>query len=231
MRYTIAQSILRMSNDAMLRLHSKKEQVDLGRAGLQSGVYAGVVDADVRSLEDTVMRYTIAQSILDNIAQTESQLVVRDIFPDKDLLDGSGAAITSRDWRQPVSGNYASATGTYASREVIYKTGRTSNNDRKIISIYGLKVIGVGTERLEGVVKINCIIFSRPDVKTIDQWHLQILDTLQAVYGRTPLLFRRGDDMEIAVIPNAAHPVSSSKFDRILFLGKVVEPLGNTMTG
>lgn len=219
----------------MMKLHARKEAVDIGRIGLQAGVYAGLTPLDIRSLEDTVVRYTVAQGLLDNLAQSESSLIVRDILPDKDLLDGQAvpAAIASRDWRQPVTGNYASATGLPSTKETIYMTSRLSNNDRKVISFYGLRLVGTGPFRASSILKINSLIWSRPGVKTIDIWHIQILETIdgQALFGRTPLMFKRGDDAQLEAVPNASVPVGASKFDQIAFLGKVVEASGNTMVG
>jgi hypothetical protein len=222
-----------MTTEAMMKLHARKEAVDIGRIGLQAGVYAGLTPLDIRSLEDTVVRYTVAQALLDNLAQSESSLIVRDILPDKDLLDAAGAVIVSRDWRQPVSGNYASATGAPATKETLYLTSRSSNNDRKVISFYGLRLVGTGPFRASSALKINSLIWSRPGVKTIDIWHIQILETIdgQALFGRTPLMFKRGDDAQLEAVPNASVPVGASKFDNIAFLGKVVEASGNTMVG
>lgn len=53
----------------------------------------------------------------------------------------------------------------------------------------------------------------------------------QALFGRTPLMFKRGDDAQLEAVPNASVPVGASKFDQIAFLGKVVEASGNTMVG
>lgn len=166
-----------MTTEAMMKLHARKEAVDIGRIGLQAGVYAGLTPLDIRSLEDTVVRvtrvlvttrYTVAQALLDNLAQSESSLIVRDILPDKDLLDAAGAVIVSRDWRQPVSGNYANATGAPATKETLYLTSRLSNNDRKVISFYGLRLVGTGPFRASSALKINSLIWSRPGVKTIE---------------------------------------------------------------
>ena len=217
----------------MMKLHARKEAIDIGRLGLQSGVHHGLTALDIRSLEDTVIRYAVAQAILDNINQTEGGLVVRDILVEKDLLDGAGTAITSRDWRQPVAGNFASATGAPATKEAVYTTGTNSRNDRKIYSFYGLQLVGVGPYRSSSVLKTNSIIWSRKDVKTIDIWPIETLDSSETnrLFGKTPLLFKRNDDLQIEMVPNAAVAVSSSKFERMAFLAKIVESHGSTVVG
>lgn len=232
----------------MVKLQAKKESIDVGRVGLFSGIYTMMTDIDVRALEDAVSRYVLAQALIDNISNTEGGLVCREIYVDQDLCDGSGgvsagAAIPSRDWRQPAlsdSGSqftnhaYATNTGAKASSVLVYTTNSTiSRNDRKVFGIYGLKLVGSGPGREHAVLASNCWIFKRSDVKTIDQWPIQTLETQQnsAIYGKTPILFKRGDDMAIFVIPNARTAVSSAKFDQLAILAKVAEALGASVTG
>ena len=217
----------------MLKLQAKKESIDPGRLGLVSGTYTSITDLDIRALVDAVTRFVAAQALIDQISNVEGGLVVRDILPDKDLLQGDESAITSRDWRQPVTSNFTTATGTQASAVSVYKTSRTSNNDRKVISILGLRNVGSGPTRDQAVLSTNSLIFKRGDVKTIDIWHIQHLETQlnQAVFAITPLLFKRGDDLNILHVPNSRVAVSASKFDQLQYVGKVCEALGANMTG
>lgn len=217
----------------MIKLQAKKESIDVGRVGLFSGVYAMMTDIDVRALEDSVSRYVLAQALIDNISNTEGGLVCREILVDQDLLDGSGNAITSRDWRQPVSANYTTNTGAKASLTQIYTTSTASRNDRKVFGIYGLRLVGSGPGREHAVLTTNSWVWKRSDVKTIDIWPIQTLETIAqgAIYGKTPILFKRGDDMSVNVIPNARTAVSSAKFDQLCILCKVAEALGANVTG
>ena len=217
----------------MIKLQAKKEAIDVGRVGLFSGVYTMMTDIDVRALSDAVSRYVLAQALIDNISNTEGGLVCRDLLPDKDLLDGSGTAITSRDWRQPVTGNFTTATGASATAVSVYKTSRTSDNDRKVIGIFGIRLVGVGHSRQHAVLAHNSIIWKRSDVKTIDIWSTQAIECSPSgsLWGMTPLLFKRGDDLNVLFVPNSRMAVSASKYDMIQIVAKVAEALGANVTG
>jgi len=220
-------------SEAMQKLQARKDAIDVLRVGLWSGVYPMMSEIDIRALEEEVSRFVLAQALIDNISNTEGGLVCRDILVDKDLLDGSGAAITSRDWRQPVSGNYTTATGASASAVSVYKTSRTSDNDRKTLAIWAIKFVGTGPSREHAILATNSIIWKRSDVKTIDIWPIQALETMSnaLLCAKTPLLFKRGDDLNVLFVPNARMAVSSSKFDQIQIHAKVAEALGANVTG
>jgi hypothetical protein len=224
-------------SEAMIKLQAKKESIDVGRVGLFSGIYTMMTDIDVRALEDAVSRYVIAEALIDNISNTEGGIVCREILVDQDLCDPVGNAITSRDWRQPplsFTTNYTTNTGAKASQVQIYSTNTTiSRNDRKVFGIYGLRLVGTGPAREHAILTTNSWIWKRSDVKTIDIWPIQTLETIdgQAIYGKTPILFKRGDDMAIWVIPNARTAVSTAKFDQLCIQAKVAEALGANVTG
>ena len=61
-------------SDARAKLQAKKDSVDITRIALQGGVYTGFTTIDVRSLEDAVVRYGVAQALLDGIANSDSGL-------------------------------------------------------------------------------------------------------------------------------------------------------------
>lgn len=217
----------------MIKLQAMKETIDPGRLGLISGPYTSITELDVRAYIDAVIRYAAAQALIDQISNVQGGIVVRDIMPDKDLLDGSGTAITSRDWRQPVSSNYTTVTGAAASAVSVYTTSRTSNNDRKVLIICGLKNVGSGPSREAAILSTNSMILKRSDVKTIDIWQIECLETAnnQEIYGIVPVIFKRGDDANILFVPNAKVPVSASKIDRLQIIGKIAEALGANVTG
>lgn len=148
-----------------------------------------------------------------------------------------------RDWRQPVQSDtnsnftnnaYSTNTGAKASAVVVYTTNSTiSRNDRKVFGIYGLKLVGTGPGREHAILTTNSWIWKRSDVKTIDIWPIQTLETQQngAIYGKTPILFKRGDDMAVYTVPNKRTAISSAKFDQLAILCKVAEALGANVTG
>jgi hypothetical protein len=243
-------------SQAMINLQARKETIDTSKIGLMSGVYARMTDIDVRALEDAVSRFVAAQALIDNVANVEGSLVVRDIFPDLDLLDGYiniNSPINSRDWRQPAQ--YSAATGSVANTNayynvsaqtspgtapgsvgnalIIYTTSRNSNNDRKVLGFYGIALVAVGPYRDYPTLNSNSIIFRRTSVKIIDQIPIQRLETelTMRLYFKTPVLYKRADDANILFVPNARTAVNASKFDQMELLGKCAEPLGSTVMG
>lgn len=227
----------------MMQLELRKESIDVGKVGLFSGLYQEVVDLDVKAIEDATSKYALGQGLIDNLASTEGGLVCRETIVYLDLVDSQGNLITSGDWRQPVLSDtgsqftnhaYATNTGAYASKVNIYTTNSAiSRNDRKVYVAWGLRQVGSGPARDHAALSINAWIWKRSDVKTIDQWMLQQLETCdgQAVFGQTPILYKRNDDMAIWVIPNARVAVGNFKFDQLQILMKVVEALGTTVMG
>lgn len=221
------------NSESLQILQRKKESVSIGNVALYSGVIRALNVLDIRSVEDSATQYALAQAILDNIATHESGLIVRDIFPDLDFLDGAAAAITSREWRQPVSGAYASATGAASTAEIVYKTGTASKNDRKTIVLFGYGLANAGPARATSILNSVGAMYSRTDVKVIDVHQTQHLETAdpQIILFRTPILAKKNDDMWIKFVPNASTPVAAGKFDQIIIYGKVVESVGQTAMG
>ena len=62
--------------EARAKLQAAKDAVRIGAVGLQGGVYTGFTTIDVRSLEDAVVKYGVAQALLDGLATTEEGLAV-----------------------------------------------------------------------------------------------------------------------------------------------------------
>lgn len=234
-------------SDARAKLQAKKDSVDITRIALQGGVYTGFTTIDVRSLEDAVVRYGVAQALLDGIANSEDGLAVRDILPDLDFRlpqDTAGLATLQREWIQPASGTW-DVTGR--SQNEVYSTTKNSNNDQKVLVIYGIRQIGTGMARAGSRLYTSAVIFRRAAVKTIDIWQIEALDTIpdQVIYGRTPLLFKKGDNLRIDFVLRATgrllltHSGSvvnigagiSGYNDTLMFLGKVIEKIGDNVTG
>jgi hypothetical protein len=190
---------------------------------------------------------------LDGLSTTEEGLAVRDIFPDIDLRGPSDFAIATlkREWVQPVSGTYLAANEH--SQQEIYNTSKNSNNDQKVLVIYGIRLLRTGPGRTQTQLTTSSIVFRRSTVKTIDIWQIEMLDTIpdQVIYGRTPLLFKKGDNMRIDFILKASAATSSVQTsvsgyatsnnlvvagisgtnDYLMFLGKIIEKIGDQVTG
>jgi hypothetical protein len=155
-------------------------------------------------------------------------LAVRDILVDKDFQDGVPVAISNREWRQPWSGNYG---GTEKEIQV-YQTNINSKNTQKVFVVFGIRATSVGPARTSTALNISSITWKRgaTGTKVIDIWEVEILDTIdqQVVYARTPLLFKRNDDMSVYFYPKSG---ASGSFDNLIILGKCIEALGANVTG
>jgi hypothetical protein len=126
--------------------------------------------------------------------------------------------------------------------------------------IYGLRLVNTGPARFVPQLCTSSIVFRRAAVKTIDIWQIEMLETVpdQVVYGRTPLLYKKTDSLRIdfvlrrlanvALQITAASGVSyragqltapaadkqagiSGQNDFIMILGKVIEKIGDNVTG
>ena len=216
-------------------LWQKKQTIDLGRVGHLSGLHPALTSLDMRTLHDTMSAFAVAQGMLQGIGggQTESALTVRTLIPSLDLTDATDTAITSSQWRQPVSGNYTTATAADADIATIYQTSRTSKNDQKVIIIYGLRAVGVGNTHSATCVKSVQWQFWRKGTKLIDRWYVEQLNSAAEnfVAAVTPIMFKKDDLGEIKVVPDALTPVDANKFDRLQILGVVTEALGTNSMG
>ena len=228
-----------MISEAQQRLKAIKDRVRLGMIGMQGGIFVGYTPIDQRAMDDAVTKFGVAQAIGDNISPDETGLTVRDILPDKDLLDKNAAAITKREWRWPWSGQYNSEEAEVQ----IYQTSRNSDNDRKVFIIYGVRLVGifgpgrVGTETggnvgsaTNGALATSSLIFKRGNVKTIDIWQLEAIGSTQEGMGlaRTPIMYKKNDAMALFAYPKTN---ASGSADQIMLVGKTIEPLSNNVTG
>lgn len=236
-----------------MKLQARKDSVDITKIGLQGGVYGGFTTIDVRSLEDAVVRYGVAQALLDGLASTEEGLAVRDILPDLDLRAPDDVVINDRAWAQPSSGFYAVAdqmSATNLGGKAIYITSKNSDNDQKVLIIYGIRLVRTGPARQSSKLLSSAVTFRRGQVKTIDIWQIEMLDTVpdQVVYGRTPLLYKKSDNARIEFnLKSSGYyfgDVSSGQVsatlvtggisgsrEHLMFLGKIIEKIGDQVTG
>lgn len=197
---------------------------------------------------------------MDGLASTEEGLAVRDILPDLDFsLPQDVAKVTTlqREWIQPASGQWS---GTQANTQVeVYDTSKgNTNNDQKVMIIYGLRLVNTGPARYVPQLCTSSIVFRRAAVKTIDIWQIEMIESIpdQVVYGRTPLLYKKTDSLRIDFVlrratnqalqlvsqlaagtSGLAGSVITSRIgisgtnDFIMILGKVIEKIGDNVTG
>lgn len=139
----------------------------------------------------------------------------------------------------------------------MYDTSKgNTNNDQKVMIIYGLRLVNTGPARFVPQLCTSSIVFRRAAVKTIDIWQIEMIETIpdQVVYGRTPLLYKKTDSLRIDFVLRRAtntalqvrgasgvsYSVSnlangaagiSGQNDFIMILGKVIEKIGDNVTG
>lgn len=124
--------------------------------------------------------------------------------------------------------------------------------------IYGLRLVNTGPARFVPQLCTSSIVFRRAAVKTIDIWQIEMIETVpdQVLYGRTPLLYKKTDSLRIDFVLRRAsntalqiHTSSSGQTanvgtnvtgnlagisgqnDFIMVLGKVIEKIGDNVTG
>ncbi len=225
-----------MSESAMMQLHIFKQKVDLAKVGLLSGVHPVINETELRVLRDNMAQYGVAHALMVKGIGTgiEASLVVRPLIPSEDLLDGAGSTFASTEWRQPVTGEYSTQTGSEADAAPIYSTGKNSKNDQRIVLFYGLKYVGGGNFRTTAVARSTMVIFKRGNVKTIDKWHIQGINSSENGFlaAMTPVMYKINDIANIQMVPNLSDPTgANNKFDKFEFLGIVVEAIGLTVMG
>ena len=239
-----------MSESQMQILWSKKQTIDLGRVGQLSGLHQSLTSLDLRTLHDTMAAFAVAQALLQGIGggQTETGLSVRALIVSQDFTDAttsSDLSIVSNDWIQPsgttVAGSgtgagyqwYPTSDGSDSALTPIYSTSKLSKNDMKIIILYGLRAVGVGNVHSGTIVKSNQWQFWRRNVKLIDRWYVEMLNSAPEnfVCAITPIMYKKDDFGLIMVKPNSSIPSDINKIDRLQLLGVVVETVGSNSVG
>jgi|SRR6476469_4158581 len=222
------------STEAQNDLMMKAETIDPASIGLQTGPYTALLPVDIRAIEQQLRIITAAQALMQVINTSPAGLVLRDIYVQYDLLDGAGAVITSGDWRQPVTGNFATATGNIKADGVtVYTTGINSRFTMKVLTFYGVELVMVGNLRGHKASVSNALQFKRGIVKLIDIIDIQSIDNRDPpmLIFRAPIMYKASDDGNIIMVPDAATPADANKIDHIKFIAVVCESLGASQTG
>lgn len=136
-----------MSEDYFLQLYKRKQVVDLAKVGVIATSLIDLFLSDkLRKLTNEMMGYGIAQALMNNIAPTESQLVIREISPYLDLVDGNLKPFDSNQWIQKNNlygmDKLDNARLPQSMRAVsMYRTSKDVNNDQKVYIIYGIEFL------------------------------------------------------------------------------------------
>ena len=219
-----------MGAQAKALLKMKHDEINSADIGIQGGIFIGLTPIDVRALEDNVVRFVAAQSILDGLATTPGGLAIRDILPDLDLRDQLNQAIIPRNWRQPVSGGWQGAQNG-ATETQVYQTNKDADNTQKVVCVMGIKAINGGPTDAATAINTNSIVWKRSNSRTIDIWQIETVDFGQdrTAWARTPVLYKKGDNARIDFVGRST--LVSGAVDNIILVGKVGEPIGKTING
>jgi len=202
--------------NARARLQATRDSIDIARIGMIS-TPPTPFNIPLR-LVDSCIRYGAAQALLDSISATSEGLCVRGFLPEYDFgVHG---------WRQ-----------TYRERQqTIYRTSEATHNDRKVMILYGARNLKPAlmsfAERMEirggMLLSAQTLYVKRSNIKTIDVIDISGLQTGEAIWFRTPILFKRGDDMNIEFVVS---DWGIGQTDMIQLLGLTIEALGATLCG
>jgi hypothetical protein len=124
-----------------------KQTVDLGKVGvIATSLIDLFVSDELRKLIHGIMQLGVGQALINHIAPSESQLVIREISPYLDLVDGNLKQFESNQWIQKNNlyglDKLDAARMPYSMRAVsMYRTDKNVYNDQKIYIIYGLEFL------------------------------------------------------------------------------------------
>lgn len=192
--------------------------------------------------------YGLLQAVEDNIANSWTSLIQRDIMPDIDLLKGEPTKITKvldhTIYQQTYDDKNPTKMKIYKTKKLvyeeyslcqpewkqyygkaggevnIYRTGRHSNNDRKTIILTGVANLSHGAPRA------MYITIKKGEVKIIDKFDLSSLAYNREIKFPIAALFKRCDDMLVKfTVPSDDYKVC----DFLQLKGVVTEPLGSTV--
>ena len=200
------------------------EKVDIGAAGIVGGLNSGFLVEDVKNIEKFSIQAGMFQAVKRGVSSSYDSLAVRDIIPSIDFRDGSNLAVDRKEWRQPWSGNYTTVSGS----TLIYQTNTQVNYDKKVYLFWGVKLCNTGPGRTSGSLDSSVIEFADSAGNRFDMWQIENLNTSTALYTYTPIIYDNNRAMKLSLYPKAG---SSGNWDNLILLGKVVEPLGDQITG
>lgn len=202
---------------------TRLDQMDISKAGVIGGVipatrqYAAKIELDA-------MKLGMAEALKRGIASTPDSLAVRPIIPNIDFEDQNSNPVGNAQWRQPWSGGYVSVSGS----QFIYQTNQDIQYDRKIFVLYGLETTNTGPGRTGPISNATNLQIKDSAQNVYDIWECSRLDVHTELYCYSPIVFNNARALRIDLTPRID---SSGTFDTISILGKVVEPLGDTIMG
>lgn len=222
-------------SEYMTRLAATAETIDISRLGALSVHKPKWISP--RRMQSFI-RYIVAQALLDNIAQSEDRLAVRNIFPKHDLLDANGDLLQHDNWYQPTGG------GGYMMNDSVvelYQTNINCRNTQKVYLLYGFKnlkyftvphgkdeVISTQSETGPYALNLSSLRVLRGHVMLIDIPDLSVINDIGYVFFQNPIIYKRGDDMAIQGMTKGD---AMGKSDNLKLQCIIAEALGAHVTG
>lgn len=167
----------------------------------------------------------VSQAILDDIDTNEENLIIRNIIPHVDLLDGNGSCIDSDDWKQPVTGLWPDLQHPSSDCLNVYSTGKNCDYERKVYLFYGIR-------NMNTVSYTNRIVFMTGWVRTRDM--VDVSDLTNTTYNngliafQFPILYKRSENSTIRFYLKEH---VSTCHDNFKLLGMVCESAGHSICG
>ncbi len=211
-------------SEARQRLRAIRDRVTLARLGGLEVTKPKYISASAVGI---MAKWLVAQCIGDNLAPDESGLYVRDLIPYHDLLagpDGLGSNdIRHEDeWITPDPRRFR--TGYDDTEMTLYMTNRNSDNDRKVILIYGIHNLDDSTP-----IHLRRLDFMRGTIKRITLTKIDSLFDLDGFYFfQTPILYKKNDNLRIV---GTVGRESIGQTDKIKILGMTGDMLGANYCG
>jgi hypothetical protein len=206
-------------SEALIKLTSQADTIDLRKVGLVSVTKPKYISGRQMA---SYCRTAAAQAIIDNISNTQSDLVIRNAIPRLDFLDGYGADIHDKTWIQPQNNvEYDQSNHT---EYPIYLTNRNVDNDRKILFVYGILNM-----KPDKPVYATRLYFKTDGVRVHDIIDLTTLQHYNnIIFLQIPMLYRRSSNAAISV---DLGPDARGHNDHLALLAIVAEHLGVHMNG
>lgn len=206
-----------------LKFHPPRPREITNQLGHYGGLHAPYRTEDLITLEMQSVNAAVNLAKQVNIANETEHLVVRDILPDRDFMDGNGNTISGRGWRQPWSGWYESTETDVK----MYQINRNVDYHNKCYVFWGLRYVSRGPGDPNGVTDAASLTW-KDSVNTYDIWDTEGLDVHREMYAFKPILVKNYVEYSIYVRPKLE---SSGNFDNIQILGKVCEKAGDNLMG
>jgi hypothetical protein len=188
------------------------------------GYFGGYLKNDImpKSYDTMLVKALVAFTKMEREKLDEYNLGVRELFPTFDLLDGDGKPFLHNGWVQYYPEDIKQKLHYSNMYFSVYLTDKNSNNDQKIILLYGIQYLSTP-------VLADTMSIWRKNTKIVELYTLDKYPTVNQVkLFRTPLIINLNDLLDIAFSFQDVDEVKG-KSDRIKLLGYVTEQIGRNV--